>query len=89
MFESIAIGLGIGLVGIGILGILLGGVRSIANGKVEFKKAAIMLVPVAVFVISFFAFGTAVQAVVATAMLLAGLMVVSIVITGTRGTFKF
>lgn len=48
-----------------------------------------MLVPVAVFVISYFTMGSFEQAGVATMAFMIILMLISILITGTRGTFKF
>lgn len=89
MVNSIAIGIALGLIIIGVIGILISGIRNIINGKSEFKRIAIMLVPVAIFGISFAAMGTVPQAGVATMSVMVIIMFVSILITGTRGTFKF
>lgn len=88
MINNLAIGLVLGLIGIGIIGILVSGVRNVINGNSDFKRVAIMGVPVAVFAISYAMLGTASQAGVATMLFMIGVMVVGIVITGTRGTFK-
>jgi hypothetical protein len=44
---------------------------------------------VVIFVITYFAIGTFVQAGVATMLVMIGVMLLSIVVTGTRGTFNF
>ena len=88
MFDNLAIGLTLALIGIGVLGILFSGVRNIINGKSEFKKVSIMLIPVAIFAVSFATLGSAAQAGVATMVFMIGAMVLGILITGTRGTFK-
>lgn len=89
MINSLAVGLALGLIGIGIIGIVVSGIRNIINGKSEFKRITVMLLPVLVFVISFFLLGSFEQAGVATMSIMVILMIISILITGTRGTFKF
>lgn len=88
MIDNLAIGLTLALIGIGVLGILFSGVRNVINGKSEFKKVSIMLIPVAIFAVSFATLGSAAQAGVATMVFMIGAMVLGILITGTRGTFK-
>lgn len=88
MFDNLAIGLTLALIGIGVLGILFSGVRNIINGKSEFKKVSIMLIPVAIFAVSFATLGSVSQAGVATMVFMIGAMILGILITGTRGTFK-
>ena len=89
MIDNIAIGLALGLIAIGVVGIIVSGIRNIINGKSEFKRITVMLVPVVVFVLSYFTMGTAEQAGVATMSFMIVLMVISILVTGTRGTIKF
>ncbi|WP_069130811.1 hypothetical protein [Rhodohalobacter halophilus] len=89
MIDNLAIGLVLGLIGIGVVGILVSGIRNVINGKSDLKRVGIMGVPVAVFAISYASLGTANQAGVATMLFMIGVMLVGIVITGTRGTFKF
>lgn len=89
MVNSIAIGIALGLIIIGVIGIVISGIRNIINGKSEFKRVAIMLVPVAIFAISYATMGTVDQAGVATMSIMVLIMFVSIMVTGTRGTFKF
>jgi hypothetical protein len=88
MVDSIAIGIVLGLIVIGVVGILVSGTRNIINGKSEFKRVAVMLVPVAIFGVSYAMFGTIEQAGVATMSIMVVIMVIAIVVTGTRGTFK-
>ncbi|TVR31430.1 MAG: hypothetical protein EA390_06505 [Balneolaceae bacterium] len=89
MINSLAIGLALGLIGIGVIGILFSGVRNVINGKSEIKKVSIFLVPILVFVGSYLAMGTLNEAGVATMMFMMVVMILGIMITGTRGTFKF
>ena len=86
MIDNLAIGLALGLIAIGVIGILISGVRNVINGKSEFKRVAVMGVPVVIFAASFALLGTFVQAGVATMI---ALMLLSILVTGTRGTFNF
>jgi len=88
MVDSIAIGIVLGLIVIGVVGILVSGTRNILNGKSEFKRVAVMLVPVAIFGVSYAMLGTLDQAGVATMSLMVIIMLIAIVVTGTRGTFK-
>ena len=89
MVDTIAVGLVLGLIGIGVVGIAISGIRNVINGKSEFKRVTVMLVPVAVFVISYVTMGTFDQAGIATLVFMMGIMILGIMITGTRGTFKF
>jgi hypothetical protein len=89
MINSLAIGLALGLIGIGVIGILVSGIRNVINGKSEIKKVSIFLVPILVFVVSYITMGTFNEAGVATMMFMMLVMILGIVVTGTRGTFKF
>ncbi len=89
MVENLAVGLALALMGIGVIGMAISGVRAIIDGRAQFKKVAIMALPVVVFVGAYFAMGTFDQAGMATLVLMVILMAVSILFTGTRGTFKF
>lgn len=89
MIENLAVGLALGLMGIGVLGMAVSGVRAIIDGRAQFKKVAIMALPVIVFFGSYFAMGSFDEAGMATLILMVILMAVSILFTGTRGTFKF
>lgn len=89
MVDTLAVGLAMALIAIGVVGILISGIRNIINGKSEFKRIAVMIVPVIIFAATYALSGSFDQAGVATMVVMIGLMVVSIFVTGTRGTFKF
>ena len=77
------------LMGLGILSMIVSGVRGIAQGKQDFKRIALISTPVIIFAISYFAINDVTKAGVFTTMGMMAIMVVSIVLTGLRGTFKF
>lgn len=87
--EAISVGLAIGLIALGILGIIGAGIKSVMNGKQDYKRIGMMAVPFVVFGISYAVFGEIPKAGVFTAVFMLGTMVVTIVLTGLRGTFKF
>lgn len=89
MIENLAVGLAFGLIGIGLIGILIAGIRNVVNGKSELKRVAAMLVPVIIFAVTYGIFGNVQEAGIATMMFMMGAMVLGILVTGTRGTFKF
>ncbi|MCC5914899.1 MAG: hypothetical protein JJU46_11030 [Balneolaceae bacterium] len=89
MIDTLAIGLGFGLIIIGVIGIAIGGVRNVITGKSDVKRVVALLVPVAVLGITYAIFGNWGEAGMATMLIMMGFMVVGILITGTRGTFKF
>lgn len=85
----ITIGFTMGLLALGILGIIAAGIKSLSQGKQDFKRIAIMAIPVVLFIISYFVFGGDMpRAVVFTAGLMMGAMILAIAFTGLRGTFK-
>ncbi|WP_372634620.1 hypothetical protein [Fodinibius sp.] len=88
MIVTIAIGLGLGLIGLGILGMLISGIQSLIKGKQDYKKILTMLVPFAFFGIAFGIFGDITQAGVATMLFMLALMILTIFLTGLRGTFN-
>ena len=89
MIENLAIGLSLGLIAIGVIAIIFSGIRNLINGKSDFKRIIVMVVPAIVFVAAFAMLGTFVQAGVATMIFMISLMVLSIIVTGTRGTLNF
>lgn len=89
MINSLAIGLALGLIVIGVIGIVFSGIRNVANGKSEIKKVGVMLIPVIIFGVSYATMGTLNEAGVFTMILMVIAMVLGIIVTGTRGTFKF
>lgn len=89
MVDTLAVGLVMALIAIGVVGIIISGIRNIMNGKSEFKRIAVMLVPVLIFAAIYGLSGSFEQAGVATMVVMVALMMISILLTGTRGTFKF
>jgi hypothetical protein len=89
MINNVAIGLALGLIVIGVIAIFVSGIKNVINGKSDFKRIAVMVVPVVIFVASFALLGTFVQAGVATMIFMISIMLLSILVTGTRGTFNF
>lgn len=87
--EAISVGLAVGLIVLGILGILGAGIKSVINGKQDYKRIGMMVIPFIVFGISYAVFGEIPKAGVFTAVFMLGAMVITIVLTGMRGTFKF
>ena len=88
MVQTIAIGLALALIGIGVIGMFVGGVRNVSSGKSEFKKLGLMAVPFVVFAIAYGVTGATDRAGIATMVVMMGIMIISIVFTGMRGTFK-
>ena len=77
-----------GLIGLGILSMIVSGIKSLAQGKQDVKRIVIMAVPFAVFGISYAVLGDVTKAGVMTTLAMMGVMVLSVVVTGLRGTFK-
>jgi hypothetical protein len=78
-----------GLIGLGILSMIISGIKSLAQGKQDVKRIVIMAVPFLIFGISYSVMGDIPRAGVLTTMSMMGIMVVSVFVTGLRGTFKF
>ena len=77
------------LMGLGILSMIASGVRGISQGKQDFKRIALISTPVIIFAISYVAMNDVTKAGVLTTMGMMIIMIISIVFTGLRGTFKF
>lgn len=88
MVEIIFLGLAIGLLGIGIVGIFVSGIRSVSLGKSDLKKVVVMAIPFVIFGIAFGSTGSAAQGGIATMMILMVAMLLAIAFTGLKGTFK-
>lgn len=88
MTATIAIGLALGLIGLGIIGMLISGIQSMIQGKQDFMKIIMMLVPFAVFAITYGIFADVSQAGVATMLIMMALMALGIVLSGLRGSLN-
>ena len=87
---SISVGLAGLMIVAGVISMILSGIKGIAQGKQDFKRIGMMLIPVVVFAITYFALGQDfVKAGVMTAGVMMGGMILTIFLTGLRGTFKF
>jgi hypothetical protein len=87
--APIAIGITLVIIGLCVLGILVAGVKSIANGKQDFKKMAVMTVPFIIFGVTYGALGSTQDAGIATLLAMIFLMFALILTTGVRGIFRF
>jgi hypothetical protein len=89
MVEVIFLGLGVGLVVIGLIAILISGVRNVILGKSDLKKVVVMLVPFLIFGATYLATGSVDQGGIATMIIMIGAMLLAIFVTGLKGTLKF
>lgn len=78
-----------GLIGLGVVSMFVSGIKSLAQGKQDVKRIVIMAVPFIIFGVAYGVLGDIPRAGVLTTMTMMGIMVVSVVFTGLRGTFKF
>lgn len=78
-----------GLIALGMVAMLFSGIKSMVQGKQDVKRILIMAVPFIVFGISYGVLSDVTKAGVLTTMVMMGIMVVSVIFTGLRGTFKF
>jgi hypothetical protein len=88
MAEVIFLGLGLGLLIIGVIAILVSGVRNVSLGKSSPKRVIVMVVPFVIFGIAYAATGSIDQGGIATMIVLITAMVLAIAFTGLKGTFK-
>lgn len=88
MIVTVAIGLGLGLIGLGVLGMLISGIQSMIKGKQDVKKIITMLVPFAVFGIAYSMTGTVSEAGIATMVFMMAAMILLMLLTGLRSTFN-
>lgn len=82
-----AIWAGIILVVLGVLAMLLFGLRSIFHGKVEPLSVGLVVVPALVFVVLGFTAETWAHGAIWTAVITFGLAILGLFITGVRGLF--
>lgn len=88
MIVNLAIALGLGLIGLGVLGMLVSGIRSVMKGKQDMKKVITMLVPFVVFGIAYGIVGSITEAAIGTMLFMLAAMVLLIALTGMRTTFN-
>lgn len=88
MIESIAIGLGMGIIVIGAILALIFGIRNITYGKSDLKRVLAMGVPFVIFGIAYAISGTIDQAGMITLLTMMSLMALGIIISSARRTFN-
>lgn len=77
-----------GLIGLGILAMIVSGIKGLTQGKQDVKRIGLMAVPFVIFGITYAILKDVAMAGVMTTMIMMGIMVVSIALTGIRGTFN-
>lgn len=88
MTAVIGIGIAIGLIGIGILAMIVAGIKSLTTGKQDLKRNLTILVPFAVFGIIFGMAGDLTDAAIGTMLFMIAAMVLFMLLTGLRSTFN-
>lgn len=85
---AITIGFTIGLFVLSIIMMLVASVKSVAQGKQDLRKVAIMAIPFIIFGVTYAVFSDVTKAGVFTMAFMMGAMILTIAYTGLRGTFK-
>lgn len=88
MVESIAIGLGMGVIVIAFILALVFGIRNISYGKSDLKRVLAMGVPFVIFGIAYAVTGMIDQAGMITLITMMGFMILGIVVSSARRTFN-
>ncbi|MEX0686151.1 MAG: hypothetical protein WD267_05560 [Balneolales bacterium] len=84
----ITLGVTIALIAIGVLAMSYFGIVNIFNGKHEWTKIITYFVPVLIFGIAYLVMGTLTEAAMVTMLVALASMVLFILISGARSTFK-
>ncbi|MDX1638250.1 MAG: hypothetical protein R3281_09785 [Balneolaceae bacterium] len=88
MTSVIGIGIALGLIGIGVIAMIVAGVKSMATGKQDLKRILTVLVPFAVFGVIFGIAGDVTDAAIGTMLFMLAAMALFMVLTGLRSTFN-
>ena len=88
MIDSIALGLGLGVIVIGFILALAFGIRSLTWGKSDLKRILAMGVPFIIFGIAYVATGAIDQAGMITFLTMMALMALGIIVSSARRTFN-
>ena len=84
---EIAIYIVLGLMGLGLLCMLLFGIRSVAFGKVNPITMGIVCVPIVILVVLGFVMETWAEAGIMTILITLGLTILALLVTGLKGLF--
>ena len=86
--QSIALAVAVAIVAIGIVGMVAFGIRNLVTGKHELSKVLAYIVPLLIFIISYFSTGSFTDAGLWTMVISMGVLAVLIVISGVKSTFN-
>jgi hypothetical protein len=75
------------LVGLGLLAMVIFGVRSVAHGKINPINVVIMCIPLVILIVLGFVLGDWPRAGIMTILITLGLAVLSLLVTGIKGLF--
>jgi hypothetical protein len=89
MTTQVALMIMLAMIGISILMILIFGFKNLINGKHEVQKIITMIVPFALFGVTYAVMGEGAAAAMATMMIMIGLLALFILVSGLRSTFNF
>ena len=87
--APIAIGVSILIMVLCVIGIVVAGIKSVASGKQDTKKMAVMAIPFVIYGITFAVLGSTQDAGIATLLIMIAVMVGLILFTGIKGVFRF
>lgn len=88
MYSIIGLSIAGGLLAIGILAMVVSGIRGMINGKQDFKKIGMFLLPFLVYAIAYVLTQDYSEAGVATMLFMMATMALGILLTGARTTFN-
>src|SRR5699024_10409629 len=88
MTVTVGLWLAFGLVILGVLGILISGIRSIIQGKQDLRKSITMIIPFVVFAITYGIYSDIAKAGISTMVIMMGVMVLGTVLSRLRGALN-
>jgi hypothetical protein len=88
-YSIIGLSIAGGLLAIGVLAILVSGIRGMIVGKQDYKKIGMFLLPFLVYAIAYLLTEDYAEAGIATMLFMMALMALTILATGFRTTFNF
>ncbi len=89
MIVQIAVIGAAALIGLGVVSMIISAIKSMAQGKQDFKRIAIMAIPFVAFGVGYLVLDNIVEAAVMAAAFMMAAMALTILFSGLRGTFKF
>lgn len=88
MYSIIGLCIAGGLLLIGLLAMVVSGARGLINGKQDFKKIGMFLLPFLAYGVAYVLTQDYSEAGVATMLFMIGIMALTIIATGARTTFN-